>query len=127
MLKTHVPREERQPRQRRTERAPAAAAATPGRAYYAVPEWQIPWEIWLRGHLDNEREQVREEVRDIEALIMEATADFANAVELTLARLRDQLDSAREEIAKLATLVQESRGAPLDLPKLPLRSAREVN
>jgi hypothetical protein len=34
--------------------------------------------------------------------------------------------AARDEIAKLAAIVEESRG-PLDLPKLPLRDRRFVN
>jgi hypothetical protein len=126
VYKTHTPREVRQPRPRRTERAPAAAgAALPA---YAVPEWQIPWEHWLRSHLDNERAQSREEVENIVQVITEATVAFADAVEKTLAKLRNELAAGKEEIAKLAAQVEESRGTdPLDLPKLPLRSAREVN
>jgi hypothetical protein len=126
IFKTHVPREVRRPRQRHSERAPAAPVAAPG--CYPVPEWQIPWEQWLEAHLVNERQQTREEVENIVQLITEATADFANAVERTLTKLRDELVSAEQEIAKLAALIEESRsGEPLDLPMRSVRELRKVN
>jgi hypothetical protein len=83
MFKTYQPKPEHRPRPRRIERTPAAVAASPAAplAAYAVPEWQIPWENWLQGHLAIERTQSREEVENIVQVITEATAAFADAVE----------------------------------------------
>jgi hypothetical protein len=125
IYKAHDPDpEHRRSRRRRSEPAPAAAASPANED--GVPEWQVPWERWMRAHLDNERARTDAAICDVVKATVEALEMLAESRDDSLKKTRDELASLRLEVAKFASLVDELRtnAGPVDLPA---RSLREVN
>jgi hypothetical protein len=128
VFKAHDPEpEQRGLRRRRSEPAPSPPNAE------GIPDWQIPWEQWLRAHLENERERtdatIFNAVRQVIDATVEAVETLAEGRADSLKSTRDEIASLRLEVAKFASLVEEVRSntGPVDLPRVPLRSLREVN
>jgi hypothetical protein len=114
---------------------PAAAAShSPGQA----GQWD-GWEKWLRSHLDNEREvteaMIKAAITDAARGLVDGTISGFDALDdkvLEINRaLREEIRELKHEVVRLTSVADELRKAqtsePLDLPRLPLRSAREVN
>jgi hypothetical protein len=142
LYKTHVPTDDsrsedqslrRARRFERRERAPRQSYFEP--VVTALPEIEVGpwagWERWMRAHLDNERVQTEASIGAVVRDITDGTLAIADALEDKVLDLQAEVRELKAEVTRLTTIVSELRLAqanePIDLPKLPLRSMREVN
>jgi hypothetical protein len=122
-----------QSRRTRSEPAPAAAETLPSEE--GIPEWQVPWERWLRAHLDQalaaEREHTNrlivDAVRQVVDGVIAGLENVGEGVAESNRELREQLRDLRLEVARLGSVAAELQSNPVDLPVRSLRSLREVN
>jgi hypothetical protein len=134
IFKTHDPSPGyRRSRRTRSEPAPAAAETLPSEE--GIPEWQVPWERWLRAHLDQalaaEREHTNrlivDAVRQVVDGVIAGLENVGEGVAESNRELREQLRDLRLEVARLGSVAAELQSNPVDLPVRSLRSLREVN
>jgi hypothetical protein len=89
------------------------------------------WERWMRAHLDNERVQTEASLGAVVRDLTDGTLAVADALEDKVLDLQAEVRELKAEVARLTTIVSDLRLAqastPVDLPRLPLRSAREMN
>ena len=92
----------------------------------------VPWERWLRAHLDQalaaEREHTNrlivDAVRQVVDGVIAGLENVGEGVAESNRELREQLRDLRLEVARLGSVAAELQNNPVDLP---VRSLREVN
>jgi hypothetical protein len=128
IFKTHDP--SAQPNDRRSRQMYSEPPAASHSAAAGDDRW-AGWERWLRAHLDGERVLTDASIGAIVRDITDGTLAVADALEDKVLNLRTEVRELKAEVARLTTIVSDLRLAqastPVDLPRLPLRSAREVN
>jgi hypothetical protein len=79
--------------------------------------------------LAEEREHTAEIVRQIVDATITRLESLAESRDNSLKSTREEIRDLKREIAKFASLVEEVRGntGAVDLPRVPLRSLRDVN
>jgi hypothetical protein len=134
VFKTHDPNEQRS---QQVHCEPAVAAAS-HLAAEGDDRW-AGWERWLRSHLDSEREvteaAIRVAITNAVRDVVDGTLAAFDALDENVLKinreLRGEIHDLKIEVARLTSVLtvmrEERANAPLDLPKLPLRTAREVN